>query len=135
MRLIGLDWGTSRIGISVSDPLGTTALPLPFIKNDMGLIPNLKALISEYGIGEIIVGLPKRMNGTLGPSAESVKAFCGSLEKELDIKISLWDERLTTKLAEKSFREAGISAKESRKLIDSSSASVMLQSYLDSGKR
>jgi putative Holliday junction resolvase len=134
MRLLGLDWGEIRIGVSVSDPLGMTALPLSYIKNDKNCIAELKDLIEKYDIGEIVVGLPKTLKGDLGVAASKVIGFCDVLKKQLDIKVSLWDERLTTKMARASLVGAGVSREKMKQSIDSYSASVMLQSSMDSRK-
>ncbi len=132
MRILGIDYGEARIGVAVSDPLGITALPLPFIANDRGALLKLKGLIQKYGIEEIVAGLPRKMSGELGASAEKVKSFCTMLEKELKVRTVFMDERLTTKLVERAYHEAGTSSKKMRKNVDSSSACVILQDHMDS---
>jgi putative holliday junction resolvase len=134
MRILGLDWGTVRIGVAVSDPLGISALPIDNIANDKNTLKNINLLIERYEISEIVLGLPKKMNGELGAAAENVMRFCDLLKTELSLNIVLWDERMTTKIADKAYAEAGISSKNRRSIIDSSAASIMLESYMDHKK-
>ena len=134
-RLLGIDYGEARIGIAVSDPLGITAQPLPFIPNNEDSVKKLKVLLAKYDVKEVVVGLPKRMNGELGISAEKAKEFGARLENELGVRTVFQDERLTTKLVERAYHEAGTSSREMRKNIDSSAASVILQSYMGKQKK
>jgi putative Holliday junction resolvase len=134
MRLIGLDWGTARIGVAVSDPMGITALPLFSIENNEKFLGKLKETIGQYDAGEIILGLPKQMNGEQGIAAEKVKDFCKKIVSEIPVKVTLWDERLTTKIAQGSFIASGASRKKRKGFIDAAAAGIMLQSYIDSKK-
>jgi len=131
MRIMGLDWGEKRIGVSISDPLGITAQPLPYIYNDSKLIENLTGLLNKYGIETVILGNPLMLSGRPGISADKVRHFHEMLSSKLPVKISIWDERLTSKAAERSLIEAGVSRKKRKGVIDSSSACLMLQSYMD----
>lgn len=135
MRLIGLDWGVVRVGAAVSDPLGISALPIEHIKNDAGLFDALKGLIQKYSASKMIIGFPKRLNGEEGPSALVVRDFAKKINETLSIPVELWDERMTTKLAQRQYQMAGVSSKNMRQKIDSMAASLMLQTYLDSHRK
>jgi putative Holliday junction resolvase len=134
MRIIGLDWGEARIGVAVSDPLGLTALPLDHLKNDNNVMPNIKKIIQKYNAEEIVVGRPINMNGSKSASTIKAEEFQDFLSKGLDIKVSLWDERFTSKIAEKALIESGFSRSSRKDLIDSSAASIMLQGYMENKK-
>ena len=135
MRLLGLDFGKARIGVAVSDPLGITAQPLPFIPNDDKASGKLSELIRKYSASTIVLGLPRNLKGELGPSARAAMAFGDRLKKELGVELVYRDERMTTKLVERSYRDAGSSSRDMRKTVDSSAASVILQEYMDSLKK
>lgn len=132
MRILGLDWGEVRIGVAVSDPLGITAQPLITLNNDKDLIENLKGIIDKYHAEEIILGLPKQLDGRVGIAAGKAKDFCEKLQSELPLKVSLWDERMTTKIAQMYSRESGASRKKGKSFLDAATAGIMLQSYMDS---
>lgn len=134
MRILGLDLGDKTIGIAVSDPLMFTAQGITTIKRiNIGKdIEEIKKICEEYSVDEFLVGLPKNMNGTLGPQSEKVMEFCKVLEKKIKKKITLWDERLTTVAAEKAMLEADLSRKKRKKIIDKMAATYILQGYLDS---
>ena len=134
MRKIGLDWGEARIGVAVSDPLSITAQPLLSIKNDEGFIPKLNAIIEQYGADEIILGLPRQMDGRSGTAASKVLAFQEKIKSSLHVKITLWDERLSTKIAQRSFAETGAPIKTRKNRVDAAAACVILQSFMDSKK-
>jgi putative Holliday junction resolvase len=139
MRVLGIDYGDKRIGISISDPLGFTAQGVAVIGKGETFdhdIREIKRIIKKYdGVDEIIVGLPKTMAGGIGIQAEKVLDFVGALKKEFKINIGTWDERLTTAEAERFLIEAGLSREKRKKVIDKSAASVILQSYLDSKRK
>ena len=132
-RILGIDWGEKRIGLALSDPLGIIATGLSTLekKPDFDLIGHLKTLISEQEIAKIILGFPKNMDGSVGPKGEEVLAFKETLEKELDISVILWDERLTTAQAQRVLTEGGVSRAKRKEKVDSMAAQLMLQSYLD----
>ena len=118
MRIIGLDVGEKTIGIAVSDELGFTAQGIEVIRrtNMKADIQRLVELINEYSIEKMVIGLPKNMNGTLGPRAEMVKKFADDVRKKVDLPIIYWDERLTTVSAEKTLIEADVSRKKRKKV-------------------
>lgn len=130
---MGLDYGDKTIGIAISDQMRWTAQSKGVIrrKNLTEDFQELKDYIEEYNIDEIIVGLPKNMNGTLGKRAEKTNQFVNFLEKRLEIPIKLWDERLTTRQAEGILIEADLSRKKRKNVIDQLAAAIILQSYLD----
>lgn len=133
-RIMGLDVGDKTIGVAVSDLMGVTAQGVKTVKR-VGKkkdIEELKAIIKEKQVNKIVSGLPKNMNGTLGPQGEKVVKFCDLLEKETGIKIEYWDERLSTVAAERSLIEADVRREKRKKVIDMLAAVIILQGYLDS---
>jgi putative Holliday junction resolvase len=130
MRILGLDIGEKRIGVAVSDPLGYTAQGISVIKRED--VKNLKKIVSDYNIERVIVGLPKNMDGSIGAQGNKVLAFIEDLKKEIDLPILTWDERLTTKEAERVLLKADLSRVKRKKVIDKLAAVLILQSYLDS---
>lgn len=133
MRIIGLDVGQKTIGVSVSDPLGFTAQGLTTIrrKNKEQDMNEIKKFCDEYKAETIIVGLPKNMNGTIGPSGEIIMAFGKLIEEELKIEVKFWDERLTTVAAHKAMLEADLSRSKRKKIVDKVASTYILQGYLD----
>lgn len=136
-RALGLDLGTKTIGVAVSDLLGWTAQGITTLKidtlNDDYGIAQIEALIKEYQVNTIVVGLPKNMNNTIGESGERTLYFSKLLENNFrDVKIVLWDERLSTVAAERALLEADVSRKKRSKVIDKMAAVFILQGYLDS---
>lgn len=136
MRILGLDVGSKTIGVAVSDELGWTAQGLKTIQiqedEQKSGISELEEIIREYGIEKIIVGLPKNMNGTIGPRGEISLQFAKLLKNRFSLPVELWDERLTTMAAERILLTADVSRKKRKKVIDKMAASLILQSYLDS---
>lgn len=136
MRTMGLDVGDKTIGVSVSDLMGWTAQGVETIRRT-----NLKAdykrlgeLIKEKEVSKIVVGLPKNMNGTLGPQGEKVLHFVEGIKNRFKVDIVMWDERLTTVSAEKMLIGADVSRQKRKKVIDMVAANYILQGYLDSDK-
>jgi len=134
MRILGLDIGDSTIGVAVSDPLGITAQGIKTIrrKDIESDLEELRGIITEYKVEKIIAGLPKNMNGTIGPQGEKVLEFIKRLEETIDIPIKTWDERLSTVSAEKVLIEGDVRRKKRKKVIDKMAAVFILQNYLDS---
>lgn len=133
-RILALDFGTKRIGIALSDPTLSLASPLPFIDATpfKTLIEKLKLLIRDKEVVQILIGVPRNMDGSYGPSAEKALDFSLRLQELLLIPIKNIDERLSTVEAQRRLQEAGKNQKQQRSIIDSSSAVIILQSYLDS---
>lgn len=133
-RIMGLDVGDKTIGVAVSDLMGITAQGVKTVrrvgkKKD---IEELKAIIKERQVNKIVSGMPKNMNGTIGPQGEKVVKFCELLEAETGIKVEYWDERLSTVAAERSLLEADVRRDKRKKVIDMLAAVIILQGYLDS---
>jgi len=137
MRIMGLDVGDKTIGVAVSDLLGLTAQGVTAIRrSDLGEdLQQLARLIEQYEVELVVLGLPKNMDGTIGPQGEKVLAFRDVLERELKIPTVLQDERWSTIEAERLLIHADLSRAKRKKVIDKMAASVILQSYLDSRAR
>ncbi|WP_456278179.1 Holliday junction resolvase RuvX [Bacillus sp. AK128] len=136
MRILGLDVGTKTVGVAVSDEMGWTAQGLETIqineeKKEFGF-KRLKEIIEEYGVESVVVGLPKNMNGTIGPRGEACQEYADLLSETFQLPVQLWDERLSTMAAERILLSADVSRKKRKKVIDKLAASVILQNYLDS---
>jgi putative holliday junction resolvase len=136
MRIMGLDVGSKTVGIAISDELGWTAQGLKTLKideekNKFGF-DEIGQLIKEYGISHVVIGLPKNMNGSIGPRGEASKRYADEIENQFSVSTILWDERLTTMAAERVLLEADVSRKKRKKVIDKMAAMMILQGYLDS---
>lgn len=135
MRKMGLDLGSKTLGVAVSDAMGWTAQGLETIKineaqKDFGM-KRLGEIIREHEVSEIVLGLPKNMNGTIGPRGEASQEFAQLLEKKFKLPVHLWDERLTTMAAERVLLEADVSRGKRKKVIDKMAAVMILQGFLD----
>lgn len=133
-RIMGIDYGSARIGIALSDELQMLAHPtetiaLAKVADPLGRIA---ALVAEKGVELILVGLPRHMNGTIGASAEQASDFAEKLKAKVTCEVRTWDERLSTVAAQRALREAGKSVRQTRSYIDQVAAQMLLQSYLDS---
>ncbi|WP_409270759.1 Holliday junction resolvase RuvX [Neobacillus sp. SCS-31] len=138
MRILGLDVGSKTVGVALSDEFGWTAQGLETIKideekNEFGF-ERLGQLLKEYGVEQVVIGLPKNMNGTIGPRAEASKRYAEEVERLFSVPTVLWDERLSTMAAERVLLEADVSRKKRKKVIDKMAATMILQGYLDSKK-
>lgn len=137
-RILGLDVGTKTIGVAVSDLLGWTAQGVETIRRRPNHpeedLNRIKELISQYEIGEVVVGLPKNMNGSIGPSGEACQNFAKEIESLTGLSVILWDERLTTMAAERTLISADVSRKKRKQVIDKLAAVIILQGYMDSQK-
>lgn len=132
-KKMGLDVGDKTIGVALSDIMGITAQPLKTIrrKGYEKDFQELMQIIESNSVDEIIAGLPKNMNGTLGPQGEKVIKFIEKLQNVIDIKVEYWDERLTTVAAQKALIEADMSREKRKKVVDMVAAALILQGYLD----
>ena len=131
-RWLGIDLGEVRIGLAISDQLGAMAHPLRTLANSPRVLDEICAVVAGEGVGGIVLGLPKNMDGSLGPAAAKAKAFADQLRAKLPaLQVVLWDERLTTVEAQRALHAAGRNAKRSRKVIDQVAAQILLQNYLD----
>ncbi len=128
-----MDVGDKRIGIAVSDEMGLTAHGLPTLerrskKSDLEFI---KKIIDEYQPERIVIGLPKNMNGSIGPQGEKTKTFAENLKEHLQQEILFWDERLSSVSAHKLMIQADVSRKKRKQRVDQIAAVLILQNYLD----
>jgi len=133
MRVMALDVGTKRIGVALSDPLKITAQGLETFQRTTleEDIKGLWKLIDEHEVSQLVVGLPKNMDGSEGFKVEEVRQFAADLTAERKIDIVWVDERLTTVSAERALLEADVSRKNRKKVVDKMAAVIILQSYLD----
>ena len=134
MRLLGLDIGSKRIGVSISDELGLTAQGMDTIVRSKveDDIEKIRRLVESAAITEIVIGLPLNMDGSEGPQAKMALDFCRRIRQKLAVNVVAWDERLTTRSAERTLIEADLSRGRRKHLRDKLAATIILQSYLDS---
>lgn len=134
-----MDFGAKTVGVAISDPLLITAQGIEIIRREREnklrqTLARIEQLIVEYEVKEIVLGLPKNMNDTLGERAELSLAFRDKLERRTGLPVKMWDERLTTVAAERAMMEAGIRREERAEHVDKIAACLILQGYLDSRK-
>lgn len=132
-RFLGLDVGSKRIGVAISDPLFITGQPVKTISrtSDANAIEEIKEICKEYNVSAIVVGLPKNMNGSLGSQAIATQNFADLIKEQIGINIEFVDERLTSKEAERYLIEQNKKPSKNKGLIDMASAVIILQQYLD----
>ena len=133
VRILGLDIGTKRIGVAVSDPLGITAQSVAVVecKGSEKDLERIASLVKEYKVTEIVVGVPYNMDGSEGPQAQQVRRFMAEITARVGLPVREWDERLSTVAAERVLLEADMSRAKRRKVIDKVAAVIILQGYLD----
>src|SRR5213592_3407081 len=133
MRILALDHGTKRIGVAISDELKMIAQPLEFIPAEpfADFLARLKELIREKQVELIVVGMPRNMDGSYGPSALKVQDFVAALKDAVTIPIQTLDERLTSVQAHRLLTEAEVGGRQRKGKVDKSAAAILLQSYLD----
>ncbi|HUZ87217.1 MAG TPA: Holliday junction resolvase RuvX [Candidatus Baltobacterales bacterium] len=133
MRTLAVDPGTKRVGIALSDPTGTIAQALTTIAAVPveSLAARLADIASEQGAGRVVVGLPRRMDGSYGPEAKAARELADGIRKASGLPVELVDERLTTVAAERSLLEGGVRRAKRRESIDRVAATMLLQSHLD----
>jgi putative Holliday junction resolvase len=130
MRTLGVDLGTERVGLALDDGLGMLATPLETVPARDALA-RITALVAERGVGTIVLGLPRNMDGTYGPAAEAARRFGETLAARTPARVEMWDERLTTRSVERMLLEANLSRKRRREVVDKLAAQQILQSWLD----
>jgi putative Holliday junction resolvase len=133
-RILCLDVGDKRIGIALSDPLGFTAQPQGYYTR-VGYGPDVRhiaGLVERHGVGLVLCGLPRNMDGSAGGQAEKVKAFAAQLE-QAGLAVAFWDERLSSVSAERVLIQGGVRRADRRGKTDSLAAAIILQAYLDAG--
>lgn len=136
MRIMGLDFGAKTVGVAVSDELLLTAQGVEIIRRKeenklRRTLARIEELIVEYGVEELVLGLPKHMNGSEGVRVELTEEFRDKLERRTGLPVAMWDERLTTVAADKTMIEAGIRREHRREYVDMLAAAFILQGYLD----
>jgi putative Holliday junction resolvase len=132
-RILGIDYGRARIGLAVSDEGKILSRPLCVVENGKAVFEKLKTTIAPLlPIESIVMGLPLHLNGKESPMSAEVRQFAEKMKEALLLPIIFWDERLTSALADRTLKEAGLKRKKRAELEDKVAASLMLQSYLDS---
>jgi putative holliday junction resolvase len=137
VRVLGLDIGSKRIGVAISDELGLTAQGISTLNftTTEKFLEEISALAHERNITKIVVGMPYNMNGTEGPQALKIRAFMSLLAGHTNLEVVEWDERLSTAAAERVLLEADMSRSKRRKVVDKVAAVLILQGYLDNNWR
>jgi len=130
-RLLGIDFGTKRIGVAVSDFGQEIATPLSVLENNRLFFYNVKKIIEEYMPSGIVIGIPSRMDGSLGNIAEDIVQFAEEIKKNFDLPIAFWEERFSSKLAEDVLLAFDLSRGKRKKVIDKVAAAHILQNALD----
>jgi len=133
MRFLAVDLGAARIGLALSDETGTLATGLPTLRS---VSPRQDArriadLVREHGVGEVVVGMPFRLDGSVGPKGEEAEAFAGRLRRSVRVPVLLRDERLTSVAADERLAAAGVKRRDRRDRLDRVAAEILLQEHLD----
>ncbi len=133
-RVLAVDPGTRRVGLAISDPTGTIAQALATLEAEPHdtLAARLASVAREREAGRIVVGLPRRMDGSYGPEARAARELAAELRREARLPVELVDERLTTVAAERALSEGNVRGAARRKKVDQVAAALLLQSHLDS---
>tara|TARA_B100000315_G_scaffold13305_1_gene12549 strand:- start:23164 stop:23586 length:423 start_codon:yes stop_codon:yes gene_type:complete len=136
-RILGIDFGSRRVGLALSDVTRTIASPLKFIsyKSLPELLNNLKEIIADFEVSELVVGYPIGMKGQMTRQTEEVDKFIENLRKQLNINVIPVDERLTSVQSSRILQEQGIKSSRNKGAVDMVSASIILQSYLDANQK
>ena len=134
MRILAIDHGTKRMGIALSDETRTIAQPLEFIPAEpfADFLARLKQLITEKQVDQILIGMPRNMDGSYGPAALKVQEFVAVLKETIAVPIKTWDERLTSAQANRMLIQAEVRRDKRKQRVDAAAAAILLQSYLDS---
>lgn len=136
MRIMGLDFGSKTVGVAISDSLLVTAQGIEIIRRReenklRRTLARIEELIVEYDVSEIVLGLPKHMNGSSGVRVELTDEFKEKLERRTGLPVTLWDERLTTVAADRAMMEAGVRREDRSNYVDMIAATLILQGFLD----
>jgi putative Holliday junction resolvase len=134
MRVLAIDHGTKRIGIALSDELKMIAQPLEFIPAEpfAAFVERLRTILREKEVEQIVVGMPRNMDGSYGPAAQKVREFVTALKEAVTVPIQLWDERLTSAQANRLLIQSDVRRDKRKEKVDKMAAAILLQSYLDS---
>lgn len=133
MRVLGIDHGSRRVGLALSDELGMIAQPAGYLEAEpaSGVFEAVVRLVQDKAVGRIIVGMPRNMDGSYGPAAEGVRQFLEVLRGRVSVPVVAWDERLTTAQAQRVLIQGGVRRSERKEKVDAAAAAILLQSYLD----
>lgn len=136
MRVLAVDLGTKRIGLALSDPTGTIAVPLATVDTEPAdrLVSRLVDVVRSQGVERLVVGLPRRLDGSHGPEAAAARRIAGDLRRAAGVPVDLVDERMTTVAAERALLSGGMKRARRKAHVDRVAATLLLQGYLD-GKR
>ena len=137
-RILGIDFGTTRIGLSLSDPLQILAQPYDTLNNDASVINRLGEIVRREEVSLVVVGMPLNLKGEKGKKALEVDRFVVNLKEVVGVEVILWDERFTTTMAHHTLQRMGTKKRDretNKGRVDAMAASLLLQSYLDSRKR
>lgn len=137
MRIMGLDYGAKTVGVAVSDEMLLTAQPLETISREREsklrrTYARLEALMEQYQVEKVVVGLPKKLNNEEGERCEKTREFARRLEERTGLQVIFWDERLSTAAADQVLEEAGVRKDRRKAYIDKIAASIILENYLQS---
>lgn len=131
-RIIALDIGTVRTGVAVSDPLGMFAQGIAVLRAEGDWLNELAGIIGGYDRPKLLIGLPRRTDGSEGPEAVRIREIAESIKERFpQLEVLFWDERFTTAIAQQSLISADVSRKDRRQKVDKIAAALLLQSYLD----
>ncbi len=132
-RILGIDYGSRRIGLALSDETETVATPLRVIQytDEFAALSSIAEAVRESSAALIVMGMPLNMNGTRGPAAERVDAFVAKLKERVGVPIRLWDERMSTVSAERALIAGGARRDRRKQVVDKLAAQIMLQHFLD----
>ena len=133
MRILGIDHGTRRIGLALSDPMEIIAQPLEYVPAEpaAAALERLCAIVKDQEVSRVVVGMPRNMDGSFGPAADQVREFVRVLREVMTVPVETWDERLTTAQAQRSLIQAGVRRRARKEKVDRLAAAILLQSYLD----
>ncbi len=136
MRILALDHGTKRIGVAASDETKTIAQPLEYIPAEpfADFLARLKKILAEKEVDCILIGMPRNMDGSYGPAAQKVEAFVAVIKSAITVPIKLWDERLTSTMANRALIQGNVRREKRKEKVDAMAAAILLQSYLDMGQ-
>ncbi len=130
-RIMGIDYGTHRVGVALSDPLHITAQPCEVVAVDDQLLDRLAAIVREHDVERIVVGLPVSLSGDEGPAAVAARTLAEEIDRRVEVDVELADERFTTKTAEEALLQGNVRRSRRKEVIDKVAAAVMLQQWLD----
>lgn len=130
IRYLGVDYGTKRVGIAISDGLGLTARPLEVVRRS-DAADRIAELVEEYEVGKLIVGMPTGLGGQEGESAQGARTLADELAARTDVEVEFVDERFTSRMAEGALLESGMKRRDRREAVDKVAAAIILQGFLD----